>query len=147
MANAKSHHLNNPEQHVLVAIDGQPREASYTTDFDDGSKGASVHVLYYEKHPDQEGASTLAQTGGEVRSCPYDEWKKPTNPIYEPPAAGPILARDAQGAIIPLTMDDIVGTDVSALPAEAQEALRLFGGVDSTGKVLAAGKWVRRGAT
>ena len=143
MANAKSHHLNNIEQHILVATDGQPREASYTTTYDDGTRAASVHVLYYEKNP-KSAADPLAQTGGEVRSCPYDEWKKPTQPIYEPPETAPILARDAQGAVVPLTWDGLVGTDASALPYEAYLLLRSCGGVDSDGKVLAVAAWGKR---
>lgn len=130
MPNAKSHHLNNLEQHILVAQDHQPREASYTTTYDDGTKGASVHVLYWERNADKPAVDGQAQTGGEVRSMPYDEWKKPTNPIYEAPAPGPIL-----------TFDALVGRDAVELTPEAQEALRLFGGVSAEGKVLAVEAW------
>lgn len=123
MANAKSHHLNNAEAHVLVAIDQQPREASYTTVYDDGTRGASVHVLYYEKNPDK------AEGKGEVRSIPYEEWLKPTQPIVLPPAATPI------------TVDDLIGVDASTLPEEAGELLRAFGGISKEGTVLPLEKW------
>lgn len=145
MANAKSHHLNTPETHILVATDGQPREASYTTTDVDGTKSATVHVLYYEKNPKSVGADPLAQTGGEVRSVPYDEWKKPTQPIYEPPETAPVLARDALGGVVPLVWADLVGTDASALPGEAYFLLRSHGGVSAEGKVLAVEEWISPG--
>ena len=123
MANAKSHHLNNPESHVLVLIDKRPREASYTTIYDDGTRGASVHVLYYESNPDK------ANEKGEVRSMPYEDYPKIDNPIILPPEPEPV------------TFDSLIGTDASALPEEAHDALRMFGGVDKQGKVLAPGEW------
>lgn len=133
MPNAKSHHLNNLEQHVLVATDHKPREASYTTTMDDGTKAATVHVLYWEKNPDKDGADPLATVEkGEVRSCLYDDYPKLDNPIVLPPEPEPVL-----------TFDQLVGTDAALLPEEAQEALRLFGGVDSAGKVLAVEAWSR----
>lgn len=125
MASPKSHHLDNPEAHVLVIIDKQPREASYTTAYEDGTTGATVHVLYYDKNPKS------ADDKGEVRSMPYEEWMTPENPINTPPEVQPI------------TFDSLVGTDASALPAEALELLHSFGGVDSAGKVLPVGAWGR----
>lgn len=123
MANTKSHHLNNREIHVLVAMDKQPREASYTTLYEDGTKGASVHVLYWEKNPDK------ANEKGEVRSCPYEDYPKLDNPIVLPPEPGPT------------TFESLIGRDASILPEEAQDALRMFGGVDNEGRVLAPGEW------
>lgn len=130
MANPKSHHLDDLEAHVLVLIDGQPREASYTTVYDDGTRGATVHVLYYQKNP-KDAADPLAQTGGEVRSMPLEEWKKPMQPIALPPEVEPI------------TFDSLIGADASALPEEAAELLRAFGGVDAEGKVLPVKAWAR----
>ena len=127
MANPKSHHLDNPEAHVLVIIDQQPREASYTTTYEDGTTGATVHVLYYDKNPKDAGEK------GEVRSMLYEEWAKPENPIVLPPEAG----------TLPITFDALVGTDAALLPQEAADLLRSLGGVDSAGRVLAVGAWAR----
>ena len=125
MANPKSHHLDNPEAHVLVIIDKQPREASYTTTYEDGTTGATVHMLYYDKNPKS------ADERGEVRSMLYEEWAKPDNPIVAPPEVQPIA------------FDSLVGTDASALPEEALDLLQTFGGVDADGKVLPVEVWAR----
>lgn len=119
MANPKSHHLNNPQAHVLVAVDKQPREASYTTIDEDGTRSASVHVLYYDKNP------KAIEEKGEVRSMLYEEWAKPENPINIPPEVQPI------------TFDSLVGRDAATLPEEAQDALRVFGMLDADGRVRA----------
>lgn len=129
MAQAKSHHLQNREIHVLVALDKKPREASYTTVYEDGTQGATVHVLYFEKNPDKDGTDPLAAEKGEVRSCPYEDYPKLDNPIVLPPEPEPV------------TFDALVGRDAAELPEEAQDALRIFGGIDSEGKVLPPKEW------
>lgn len=60
MAQAVQHNLIDEDIHRAVAADGQPREAEYTTLYDDGTTGTTTHMLYLEE--------------GEVRSCPIAEW-------------------------------------------------------------------------
>lgn len=121
MPEAISHHLLEPELHILVATDHIAREARYLTRYDDGTETETVHMLYWETNPKE------LPPGGEVRSMPIEEW---------PVAGAATLTADE-----PLTFDVIVGTDVANLPAEARDLLRLFGGIGIDGRVRAVGTW------
>lgn len=114
MPNAKSHHCLEPETHVLVLIDHQPREARYRTVWDDGSESETIHVLYWEPGPKE------AQ-GGEVRSMPAEEY----------PAVQPLTLGE------PPTFAALIGTDAATLPSDAADFLRQIGAVDTQGKARA----------
>ena len=60
MAEIVQHNLIDPDIHRAVADDGQPREAEYTTTYDDGTTATTIHMLYW--------------IDGEVRSCPIEDW-------------------------------------------------------------------------
>lgn len=62
MAQPVQHKLIDEDIHRAVAGDGQPREAEYTTLYNDGSTGITRHMLYKDKK------------SGEVRSCPIEDW-------------------------------------------------------------------------
>lgn len=61
MAEIVQHKLIDPSIHVAVAADGQPREATYVTTYDDDTTEETIHMLYLED--------------GEVRSMPLARWR------------------------------------------------------------------------
>lgn len=60
MAEAVQHKLIDEDLHRAVLADKQPRQAEYTTLYDDGTTATTIHMLYWQD--------------GEVRSCPIEEW-------------------------------------------------------------------------
>ena len=57
-----SHHLIDVSIHAAVETDHVAREALYTTVYDDGSEGTTIHMLYWHKQDE------------EVQSGPIEEW-------------------------------------------------------------------------
>lgn len=60
MPEAISHHCLEPENHLLVQEDHQPRETRYRTVYDDDTEGETIHMLYWHD--------------GEVLSMPIEAW-------------------------------------------------------------------------
>ena len=60
MAEATEYVLTDPQIARDVMADGQPREGRYTTVYDDGSTGETIHMLYRD--------------GEVVRSVPIADW-------------------------------------------------------------------------
>ena len=62
MAEPIQHVLIDPALHLAVLADHVARQAAYTTTYDDGTTGETIHMLYWNEQ-DQE-----------VQSMPIADW-------------------------------------------------------------------------
>lgn len=108
------HKLIDPRIHLLVLLDQAAREARYVTTYDDGTTDETTHMLYWY----------TKASGGEVRSCPIEEW-----PIIQPL---PQVSASAPAA----SLADLVGQDATGWGLAAEGLLSALGAIGRDGRVL-----------
>lgn len=138
---AVQHNLIDPDIHLAVAADWQPREAVYLTTYDDGTTAETVQMLYWYVVHGKEGK------GGEVRSCALEEWGAMQGDMMGDAIVSGVYNKTQDeifAAAAPLVGKPINNISAPELNALLEVVIHALGGIDGQRNLIDPALWAAR---